>query len=294
MPRCLLLFIPLSPSSGRGWRAISARRGKVLLLALLIGGCVSQEREEEMGDLMAIDINAQVPLVRDSVLNAYVTTLGSSLARVSERPNLDYQFYVINSPTVNAFALPGGHIYLTRGLIEQTRSGGELAAALAHEIGHVAERHGVAKMERELRTGSLVSMLYNLILGGEPEILGRDALRIGGVLWSARHSRQAEEAADEKAVEYLIRAGLDPEAIVSLLRKLVAVETQDSSRVAGWFSTHPLTHERIAQAEDAIENSEGEFTASPDDPVALIPQYLKRYPLFLERLASLPGPSLLR
>src|SRR5690606_41311231 len=116
-----------------------------------------------------------------------------------------------------------------------------LAAALAHEIGHGAERHGVAKMQRQLRTGSLVSVLYNLILGGEPDLLRREALQLGGTLWSAQNSRQAEQQADAKAVEYLLRAGLDPEAMVSLLRKLVAVESQDSSRVAGWFSTHPLT-----------------------------------------------------
>ena len=136
-----------------------------LLLLPLFAGCVSEQREQEMGDLMAIDINAQLPMVEDPVLNAYVTSLGRALARVSERPGLDYHFYVINSPTVNAFALPGGHNYLTRGLIEQTRSGGELAAALAHEIGHVAARHGVDKMQRQLRTGSLVSVLYNLIMG---------------------------------------------------------------------------------------------------------------------------------
>lgn len=265
-----------------------------LLAILALGGCVSEEREQEMGDLMAIDINAQIPLVQDPVLNAYVTSLGRVLGRVSERPELEYRFYVINSPTVNAFALPGGHVYLTRGLIEQTRTGGELAAALAHEIGHVAERHGVDKMERQLRTGSVVSMLYNVIFGGEPDLLRREALELGGALWSARHSRQAEEQADARAVEYLLRAGLDPDAMVSLLQKLVAVETQDSSMVAGWFSTHPLTRQRIAEARDEITRVRGEVQPLDDDPVALLPEYLKRYPLFLERLASVPGPSLLR
>lgn len=265
-----------------------------LLVLLLFGACVSEAREQEMGDLMAIDINAQLPLVHDPVLNAYVTSLGTALARVSERPGLEYRFYVINSPTVNAFALPGGHIYLTRGLIEQTRSGGELAAALAHEIGHVAERHGVDKMERQLRTGSLVSMLYKLILGGEPDLLRRDALQLGGTLWSARHSRESEQEADARAVEYLILAGLDPLAMVSLLQKLVAVESQDSSAVSAWFSTHPLTHERIAEAEVEIESSRRQVSAIDDEPLALLPETLKRYPLFLERLASLPGPSLLR
>jgi beta-barrel assembly-enhancing protease len=265
-----------------------------LLGLLLASACVSEQREQEMGDMMAVDINAQLPLVQDPILNGYVTSLGSLLAKVSERPGLSYRFYVINSPTVNAFALPGGHIYLTRGLIEQTRSGGELAAALAHEIGHVAERHGVDKMERQLRTGSLVGILYNLILGGEPDLLRRKALQLGGALWSARHSREAEQHADEKAVEYLLRAGIDPGAMVSLLRKLVAVESQDSSQVAAWFSSHPLTRQRIAEAELEIAEVRQEIDAVEDEPVALLPEYLQRYPLFLERLASIPGPSLLR
>ena len=235
------------------------------LLLPLFAGCVSEQREQEMGDLMAIDINAQLPMVEDPVLNAYVTSLGRALARVSERPGLDYHFYVINSPTVNAFALPGGHIYLTRG-----------------------------QGRRQLRTGSLVSVLYNLILGGEPDLLRRESLELGGALWSARHSRQAEGEADARAVEYLLRAGLDPDAMVSLLRKLVAVETQDSSRVAGWFSSHPLTRERIVEAEVEIDSAKGHFSVPEGDPTALLPEYLKRYPLFLERLAGVPGPSLLR
>ena len=264
-----------------------------LLLLLLTGACVSEQREQEMGNMMAADINAQLPLVQDPVLNTYVTSLGRVLAKVSERPGLDYRFYVINSATVNAFALPGGHIYLTRGLIEQTRSGGELAAALAHEIGHVAERHGVDKMQRQLRTGSLVGVLYNVILGGEPDILRRDALQLAGALWSARHSREDEEQADAKAVQYLLKAGIDPDAMLSLLRKLVAVEIQDSSQVAAWFSSHPLTTERIAVAESEIEDEREELAAADEAALAALPSYLARYPLFLARMDSLPDPPLL-
>lgn len=281
-------------------RAARARWLVPLLLWPLAAGCVSEAREREMGELMAADINAQLPLIHDPVLNAYVSSLGRVLAKVSERPDLDYRFYVINSSTVNAFALPGGHVYLTRGLIEQTRSGGELAAALAHEIGHVAERHGVDKMERQLRTGSLVGVLYGVILGGEPDLLRRDALQIAGALWSASHSREDEERADARAVDYLRLVDIDPQAMVSLLRKLVAVESSDAGQVAGWFSTHPLTSERIARAEIEIEKRmakrRAEAEADPlanSDAVALLPGYLKRYPLFLERLSSLPHPSLL-
>lgn len=245
-----------------------------------------------MGDLMAVDMNSQLPLVADPILNAYVSSLGNAIAGVSDRPDLEYRFYVINSPVVNAFALPGGHIYLSRGLIEQTASGSELAAALAHEIGHVAERHGVAKMERHLRTGSVVSMLYNVILGGEPEILRQDALEIGGALWAANHSRRAERQADARAITYLQRAGLEPEAMVNLLGTLAEAHPHDSTTaLTSWFSSHPLTVERLDEARRAIREEEAASARPADGPVAGLSEYLERYPLFLRRLREAPPPG---
>lgn len=273
-----------------GWRLAARAILLVPLIALPLSGCVSEQREREMGDLMAVDMNAQLPLLRDPVLNAYVSSLGNAMAAVSDRPDLEYRFYVVNTPIVNAFALPGGHIYLTRGLIEQTTTGSELAAALAHEIGHVAERHGVAKMERHLRTGSVVSVLYNVILGGEPEILRQDALEIGGALWSARHSRRAERQADARAIDYLRRAGLEPEAMVNLLASLADVQGVDSSAAAGWFSSHPLTTERMDEVREAIQEAGEEPKGGP---AAGLPEYLERYPLFLRRLREAPAPGLL-
>lgn len=262
-----------------------------LLTLLVIASCVSDEREREMGELLAVDVNAQLPMVHDPVLNAYVSSLGGMLARLSDRPDVDYRFYVINSTTVNAFALPGGHIYLTRGLIEQTRSGSELAAALAHEIGHVAGRHGVAKMERELRTGSLVSELYHMILGGEPAL--PDAIELAGELWSASNSREDEKEADTRAVQLLSRAGIDPGSMVSLLRTLEAFDEGTSGQMSGWFASHPLTSERIAEAESEIIELPTTPGSESQETLALLPEYLRRYPVFMERLVELPDPPLL-
>lgn len=117
---------------------------------------------------MAADVNPHLPILDDPLLNAYVHAVGLQLAAASSRPDLEYRFYIVNTPAVNAFALPGGHIYLTAGLIERTRDGEEFAGILAHEIGHVAARHGVQRLQRELRTESLVNVLYATILGGEP------------------------------------------------------------------------------------------------------------------------------
>jgi predicted Zn-dependent protease len=273
----------------RGGRAGLIRSASlVVMAALLLCGCVSEKREQEIGDAMAAEVNAHLPLVHDPVLNAYVTNLGRMLAKVSMRPKLDYHFYLINSAEVNAFALPGGYVYVTRGLVEETSGGDELAAVMAHEIGHVAARHGVEKLERYMRTGSLVNFLYTIILGGEPRLLRENALQLTGVLWSASHSREDEKKADQLAVDYLIRAGIDPNGMVTILETLLREEQADSARgteVAAWFSTHPLTSTRIVEAKQDIRN-ELRQERSPSAP----PFRITSYPAFLERVHMLPTP----
>jgi predicted Zn-dependent protease len=256
------------------------------LFGLALGACVSETREQEIGDAMAADVNAQLPLVHDPVLNAYVTNLGRLLAKESSRPRLDYHFYVINSAGVNAFALPGGYVYLTRGLIERTGKGSELAAVLAHEVGHVAARHGVEKLQRYMRTGSLVNFLYTVILGGEPRLLRENALQLTGVLWSASHSREDEATADRLAVQYLIRAGIDPQGVVTLLETLLREEQADPAAAArvAWFSTHPLTSARIAEVKQDIR------TALAHEKSPARPFRIQSYPAFLRRVAALPPP----
>lgn len=233
-----------------------SRSAALLLLTILLTGCISDAREEEIGGTMAAEVNPHLPIITDPVLTSYVEDVGRRIGDVSGRPELEYSFYIVNTDVVNAFALPGGHIYLTRGLISQMEDGSEFAGALAHEIGHVAARHGVQRLQREMRTGSLVSVLYNTILGGEPELLRENSLRLADILWSAEHSRRDEEEADRLAVRYLAEAGVDPRGVVTLLETLLREEEADTStfsRMETWFSSHPLTQSRIAGAREAIE-----------------------------------------
>jgi beta-barrel assembly-enhancing protease len=281
----------LKVSFSAGRPAVRARKARLvplffLSLALLsFPGCISEGQEQELGDEMAATVNQQLSLVRNPLLNAYVSSLGRAIAAVSGRPGLNYHFYIINSEAVNAFALPGGHVYVTRGLIERTRTGPELAGVLAHEIGHVVKRHGVEKLQRHLRTGSLVNVLYSIILGGEPELLHQNALRLAGFLWTANHSREDEQEADKLAVQYLIRAGVDPNGMLTLLQSLLKVEQADSTTVASaWFSSHPLTASRIVQTQAEIKDDLKDVHAASGTEA----MKFASYPAFLRLVGALP------
>jgi len=253
-----------------------------LAFALLpLAACVSEDREQEIGDQLATQINAHVPLVQDPGLAGSLTTLGNRLARASDRPDVAYNFYIVDTDEVNAFAIPGGHIYVNRGLIERTENASELSAVLAHEIGHISARHGAQMLQRQLRTGSVVSVLYRLILGREPALLDHSALGIGGALWSAAHSRADELEADQLAVRTLVTAGVDPIGIVTLLHSLTAEEVQRRGIAAQWFSTHPMSADRLRQTRDEVREFRGEST--PD-----LMRDAAWYPKFLSRMQKLP------
>src|SRR5688500_14025053 len=216
---------------------------------------------------MASEVNPHLPLIVDPALNAYVETIGRRIGAVSGRDELEFTFYLVNTDVVNAFALPGGHIYLTRGLIERMEGEAEFAGALAHEVGHIAARHGVQKLQRELRTGSLVNVLYNTILGGEPALLRENSLQMADVLWTAEHSRRDEKEADRLAIRYLREAGVDPRGVVTLLETLLREEQSNSDQfgtLETWFSSHPLTETRVLDAREVIAGLDlAESNAAP-------------------------------
>lgn len=273
------------PSAARARLARGARLAIAAAALPLLAACIGDEREKEIGDRVASQVNAQVPLVQDGPTVRYVNDLGRMIARHSARPDLEYRFYLVDTDAVNAFALPGGHIYVNRGLVERTRNVSELSGVLAHEIGHVAARHGARNLQRHLRTGSMVSILYKLILGREPEILDQDALKLGGALWSAANSRADEAEADRLAVEYLVATGVDPKGMLTFLDALLTEEraTPAGQPAMQWFSTHPTTESRIDRTRAHI----GEVM--PGAPSGLATDNAS-YPEFLARLRALPRP----
>ena len=257
------------------------RYASVLTLGLLALGCeVSQDEEVQLGRRNAEQVDAQLPLVRDPVATNYVQQLGLSIARTTERSDLEWRFRIIDSREVNAFALPGGFIYVNRGLIERADQLDELAGVLGHEIGHVVQRHSVRQMEKQTKTGVAVELGCRLTDLCSSDV-ARAAIQVGGAALFARYSRQDEAEADSVALGFVIDAGIDPRGIPALFKKLIEERRRSPMRIEGFFASHPLEEDRIAASEQDIAALDPSVFQGlrQDDP---------SYQAFKAHLAALP------
>jgi len=210
-----------------------------------------------IGRSNADSLNAALPLLHDSSVTRYITALGDRIASRTTRRDLPWTFYVVNTPAVNAFALPGGFIYVNRGLIEATSSEAELAGALAHEIGHVIERHAVKQMQSEMAARTGLSMACSLTHACKSDI-SHALIELGSDAAFARYSRHDEAQADSEAVENTFRAGIDPRGVPALFEKLLQRREQDPTPLDGWFSDHPLEETRIRHSQQLIASIDPE------------------------------------
>ena len=182
----------------------------------------------------------------------YVNKIGRKVAADTERTDVAYKFFVLDSPTVNAFALPGGYIYVTRGILAQASSEAELASVLAHEIGHITARHSAERYTH----GVLTALGAAVIAAATDNAQAARAANVGSDLYIKSYSRGQESEADELGIRYLHKAGYDIGAMARFLENLGAQEDLQS-RMAGrngagfsYFSTHPRNEDRVAQAYD--------------------------------------------
>jgi|tagenome__1003787_1003787.scaffolds.fasta_scaffold20988342_4 predicted Zn-dependent protease len=226
-----------------------------IAVALLLGvtACsVSEEREIALGRTNAEEIAAKYPLVTDSVVAAYVQALGMRLARGTSRPSLPWRFTVVDSKDVNAFALPGGFVYVNRGLIEHTERMDELAGVLGHEIGHIVRRHSVQQLKRNGGTRVGVA-LFCAVTSVCDSHTARIAIDLGGAAWLARHSRVAEAEADSEAVANTVRAGVSPEGIPVMFQTMLTMRANEPGLVQTFFGSHPVEEDRIATTRHLVE-----------------------------------------
>jgi predicted Zn-dependent protease len=224
-------------------RKISLTIGAIALLA----GCgVSTQQEVQMGQQEAQQVNAQLPMVQDAVINSYVNSLGNRIAKLTSRGDLQWQFQVVNSDVVNAFALPGGFVYVNRGVLERASNTSEVAGVLGHEIEHVVRRHSVKQMEQAQGANVGVGILCALT-GVCQSGVAQAAIQVGGTAVFAKFSRTDEVQADEGGFNNVMRAGISPRGMYTFFQKLLAEEQQSGGgNAAAWFSDHPGTQDRIA------------------------------------------------
>ena len=212
---------------------------------------ISESQEIQLGRQSAQQVGQELGLVPDSALQAYVHAVGTRLAAASERPALPWTFRVVDDPTPNAFALPGGYIFMTRGMMTLMGSEAELASVLGHEIGHVTARHQVTQISR--------AQLAQLGLGvGSvlvPQLQNFGGLASGGLqLLLLRYSRDAERQADELGFRYALGERYDPREMANVFQSLQRVQEVEAARsgrspLPGYLASHPGPPERIAATE---------------------------------------------
>ncbi|MGB4246532.1 MAG: M48 family metalloprotease, partial [Pseudohongiellaceae bacterium] len=243
VPACLFLLssCAVNPATGQGNIVMTSERREIE---------IGKEEHEKVMQSMAV--------MTDEQINAYVNEVGQRLAAVSHRPDLTFTFTVIDSPEINAFALPGGYVYINRGLMAYLNSEAELAAVLGHEIGHITARHAVQQQS----SGNLARIAAGI--GGVVAAVATGSGYIGsqimdvGSIWAqaglSGFGREHELEADSLGAEYLLKAGYDPQAVI---RVVTVLKNQEdfNTKVAnqqpsyhGLFATHPRNDTRLQQA----------------------------------------------
>ncbi len=258
------------------------RSPRVLALVALLGGCaISTQQEVEMGAGYSAEINRQLPIVQDAELNRYINVLGDSIARIADKRNLDWQFHIVNSPEVNAFAVPGGFIYINRGLIDRAKSLSQVAGVIGHEIGHVTQRHSVKQMQKSqgANIGLLGICIFTSMCNSES---GQALVGLSANAAMATFSRADEDDADKVAVGYMVRSGIDPSGITEMFLILLEERQVKPEGLETWFTSHPLEESRIAASRARID-------ALPAGSTTGLTKDSPSFQAFKRRLTALPA-----
>lgn len=229
----------------------------LVLVTFLAVGCgsgggnfnlISIEEEWQLGQQLSQEVATQVRFNNDPALNAYVRSMGQSIVAQAAPPfnQLPWQFHVVQDDAINAFAIPGGHVYVNTGLIRNADNAAELAGVMAHEISHVLARHSTEQLSRQYG----LSMVAGMVLGQNPGALAQIAAQIAGAGAMARFSRQAEEEADAIGIQAMAAAGYNPIGMATMFEELLENRQREPGRVEQFFSTHPLTEDRIRAARE--------------------------------------------
>ncbi len=240
----LVLIVAISPVL---WAQTKVKPGFNLM---------SLEQDVEIGRQSASEIEAQLPMLRDATVNSYVSKVGKRLATVIQAPDFPYQFKVTNQAAINAFALPGGFMYINRGLIEAAENEAELAGVMAHEMGHVALRHGTNRVSKAYLAQAGLGALGAVLGGGGGIGMQQIIAAAGGFGLNAlflKFSRKAETQSDVVGTQMLHRAGYDPMSMADFFETLRRESGKDPGKMEQFFSSHPAPKNRAARVREEIQ-----------------------------------------
>ena len=282
--------------------AILKKQIRVVLVIVWVMGLVSPgaalgisiSKERELADEFLKVVNEKFELIEDPFIVSYVNDVGNRIVSLLPTPPFKYRFYVINENVYNAFAGPGGHIFINSGLLAAMESEGELAGILTHEICHVMRRHISKRIERSTKIGlaSLAGMVAGIFLGGGSEL--GSAVTAGsmaaGQSAQLKYSRDDEMEADQMGLKYLDQLGYGAEGLITVLKKIRAKQWFGSDLVPSYLSTHPAVEDRIVYID-------GWLATHPSDRKADYSWDSRRFERVRTRLSALyddPAVSLKR
>jgi predicted Zn-dependent protease len=249
-----------------------------LVLLFLFGSltrgafALTTEEEKKLGKQILLEIEAKMGTVKDLTLQAFIEKVGYSLVEHAGPTPFKFKFYVINAPDPNAFAIPGGYIFITTGLLVLAETEQEVAGVLSHEIAHVTARHVSQLIERSKRINiaSLVAVLAAMLAGG-----GGAGSQAGAAMAMAtaealtlKYTREMEVDADQNGLSYLIKAGYDPNGMINFFNRIHRVSLVMAPNIPLYLSTHPATENRISLLENLLQ-----ITQKPPGPFRTIPNF---------------------
>ena len=250
----VLLLIPLKP----GWAFLDIFTGSLTL-----------EKERQIGEEFFLQLQQVAPIIEDPFITSYLNRLGQKLvAQMGPQP-FKYRFFIIDDPSVNAFAVPGGYVFVTTGMIRQTEREGELAGILAHEVSHIYARHMAKQMEKAkiANAASLVGALAAVFFGGgalaQPLMVGSMAAGQSAML---KYSRDFEREADSLGFRWMMKAGYNPRDMMSVFSKMGRQRWFEGGAIPIYLSTHPDVDSRIVDLSHQLGHYQDSLPVGNNSP----------------------------
>ncbi|MFZ5450422.1 MAG: M48 family metalloprotease [Thermodesulfobacteriota bacterium] len=226
------------------------------------------DKEKEIGEQFLIEVQQQMPLIHDPFLTSYINRLGKKLAAQMGPQPFKYKFFIVQDPTMNAFAVPGGYVFLHTGMITMAEREGELAGVIAHEISHIYCRHMAKLMEKSKAAtiATLIGAMASIFLGGalmQPLLVGAMA---GGQSAMLAYSRDFEAEADAMGFKWMLKAGYNPRDMMSIFNKMNKQRWFEGGKIPLYLRTHPYTDDRLVVLAHQLAIHQNELPPERDNP----------------------------